>query len=529
MPLLNWVNRNQAEQTAESVPYHLLKFEQAYGDEANACDNLIIQGDNLQALKALLPLYGGQVKCIFIDPPYNTQSAFEHYDDKLEHAQWLAMVYPRLQLLKDLLKEEGSIWITIDDAEGHYLKVICDEIFGRKNFLGNVTWQKTTSVHNNAVYFSSATDMVLVYAKDISLFKMGLLPRNERNVKDYKNPDNDHRGAWTSSPLHVSLTSGQRGKQYAQTGKSSGLFPIISPHGEEIYPPKGRCWAYSIESIENFEKDNLIWWGKEGKNQPRLKRFLDQGKEGIVPTTLWLSEEVGHNQEAKAENSKVLDSNVDLFATPKPEKLIQRILTLATNENDIVLDSFLGSGTTCAVAHKMNRRYIGIEMGEHAKTHVIPRLEQVISGEQGGISKAVEWNGGGGFSFYTLGSPVFDENGFLNADVKFADLASYIWWLDTKTAYPINHAPTTPLLGVHDGVAYYLLYNGILGDRRPNGGNVLTMPVLRYLEETFPHPLGQNGKRVIFGEASRINQNRLESLNIEFKQIPYALYGTKTK
>ena len=295
MPLLNWVNRNQAEQTAESVPYHLLKFEQAYGDEANARDNLIIQGDNLQALKALLPLYGGQVKCIFIDPPYNTQSAFEHYDDKLEHAQWLAMVYPRLQLLKDLLKEEGSIWITIDDAEGHYLKVICDEIFGRKNFLGNVTWQKTTSVHNNAVYFSSATDMVLVYAKDISLFKMGLLPRNERNVKDYKNPDNDHRGAWTSSPLHVSLTSGQRGKQYAQTGKSSGLFPIISPHGEEIYPPKGRCWAYSIESIENFEKDNLIWWGKEGKNQPRLKRFLDQGKEGIVPTTLWLSEEVGHN------------------------------------------------------------------------------------------------------------------------------------------------------------------------------------------------------------------------------------------
>ena len=238
---------------------------------------------------------------------------------------------------------------------------------------------------------------------------------------------------------------------------------------------------------------------------------------------------MGHNQEAKAENSKVLDSNVDLFATPKPEKLIQRILTLATNENDIVLDSFLGSGTTCAVAHKMNRRYIGIEMGEHAKTHVIPRLEQVISGEQGGISKAVEWNGGGGFSFYTLGSPVFDENGFLNADVKFADLASYIWWLDTKTAYPINHAPTTPLLGVHDGVAYYLLYNGILGDRRPNGGNVLTMPVLRYLEETFPHPLGQNGKRVIFGEASRINQNRLESLNIEFKQIPYALYGTKTK
>ena len=260
---------------------------------------------------------------------------------------------------------------------------------------------------------------------------------------------------------------------------------------------------------------------------PAIKRFKKLGQNNTVPQTVWLWNEVGHTQDAKKEQLKF--NKIEPFSTPKPEHLIQRILHISTNENDIVLDSFLGSGTTCAVAHKMNRRYIGIEMGEHAKTHVIPRLTQVINGEQGGISKIVDWQGGGGFSFYTLGSPVFDQNGFLNPDVKFADLASYVWWLDTKTAYPTSQAPTTPLLGVHNGVAYYLLYNGILGDRRPNGGNVLTMPVLRYLEETFPHPLGNDGKRVIFGEASRINQNRLDTLNIEFKQIPYALYGTQSK
>ena len=515
MPELNWVNRNQAEQTAESVPYHLLKFEQAYGDEAMARDNLIIQGDNLQALKALLPLYGGKVKCIFIDPPYNTQSAFEHYDDKLEHSQWLSMMYPRLQLLKDLLSEDGSIWITLDDNESHYLKVMCDEIFGRTNFVSNVIWQKKYSPQNDAKWLSDNHDHILIYAKNKTNWRPNLLPRTEAMDSRYKNPDNDERGKW--KPADFS----------AKTFSETGNYAITTPSGRVVYPPKSRAWITNEEAFKRLVADNRIWFGKEGKNVPSIKKFLNEVKSGSVSMTVWLYDEVGHNQDAKKEVKEFNEETV--FDTPKPEKLIQKILTLATNENDLVLDSFLGSGTTCAVAHKMNRRYIGIEMGEHAKTHVIPRLTQVINGEQGGISKAVNWQGGGGFSFYTLGSPVFDENGFLSPDVKFADLASYVWWLDTKTAYPTNQAPTTPLLGVHDGVAYYLLYNGILGDRRPNGGNVLTMPVLRYLEETFPHPLGNDGKRVIFGEASRINQNRLDTLNIEFKQIPYALYGTQSK
>jgi len=317
----------------------------------------------------------------------------------------------RLELLSKLLASTGSIWMTIDDAEGHYLKVMCDEVFGRPNFIGTATWEKTTSIHNNATLFSSATDMVLAFAKDIQQFQMGRIPRSERNLGDYSNPDDDPRGPWASSPLHVSLTSGQRGKQYAATGKSSGLYAIINPHGEEIWPPKGRCWGYSQESIGAFEKDKLIWWGKHGRNQPRLKRFLRDNKEGVVPSTLWLSSEVGHNQEAKAENAALLPDVDELFATPKPERLLKRVIELASEEGDIVLDSFAGSGTTGAVAHKMGRRWLMVELGEHCHTHIISRLKKVINGEDaGGITKAVAWKGGGGFRYYKLGPTLIVED-----------------------------------------------------------------------------------------------------------------------
>lgn len=383
--------------------------------EHDIFDNRLIFGDNLLALKALEQEFIGKVKCIFIDPPYNTGSAFSHYDDGLEHSTWLSLMRDRLVLLHRLLSDDGSIWITIDDSEGHYLKVLCDEIFGRNNFIATITWQKTTSVHNNADFFSSATDMILAFAKDISKFKLGRVPRSERNSKDYTNPDNDPRGPWASSPLHVSLTSGQRGKQYAQTGTSSGLFPIISPHGDEILPPKGRCWAYSLETINKFQEEKLIWWGKDGKNQPRLKRFLNASKEGVVPTTLWLSEDVGHNQEAKAENAKILPDTDELFSTPKPERLLKRIVEISTDAGDLILDSFAGSGTTGAVAHKMGRKWIMIELGEHCHTHIIPRIKKVIEGaDQGGISKEVNWQGGGGFRYYRLAPSLLEKDKFGN-------------------------------------------------------------------------------------------------------------------
>jgi len=378
-------------------------------------DNRLIFGDNLLALKALEQEFAGKVKCTFIDPPYNTGSAFAHYDDGVEHSLWLSLMRDRLEIIRVLLSEDGSLWVTIDDAEGHYLKVMCDEIFGRVNFLGTVTWQKTTSVHNNAVFFSSATDMLLVYAKDLSLFKMGRVPRRERNTGDYSNPDEDPRGSWASSPLHVSLTSGQRGKQFAQTGKSSGLFEIFSPHGEAIWPPKGRCWGYSLDTIKRFEEEKLLWWGKDGRNQPRLKRFLHENKEGVVPVTLWPSNEVGHNQEAKAENAVLLTEQTELFATPKPERLLKRVIEIATNPGDLVLDSFAGSGTTGAVAHKMGRCWIMVELGEHCHTHIIPRMQKVIDGtDQGGISKTVNWKGGGGFRYYRLAPSLLEKDQFGN-------------------------------------------------------------------------------------------------------------------
>lgn len=511
MPLLDWVNRNQAEETATQVPYHLLKFEKSYGDAERAKENLIIQGDNLQALKALLPLYGGQIKCIFIDPPYNTQSAFEHYDDKLEHAQWLSMMYPRLQLLKELLADDGSIWITLDDNEAHYLKVLCDEIFHRKNFVANSIWQKKYSPQNDAKWLSDNHDHILIYAKNKDLWRPNLLPRSEEMNARYKNPDNDPRGVWKPSDFSV------------KTFSEFGNYQIITPSGRVVFPPESRAWGSNKEEFDRLVEDNRIWFGTTGNNVPALKKFLSEVKDGATSLTIWTYDEVGHNQDAKKE-IKLFNSE-DVFDTPKPEKLIQKILTLATNQTDIVLDSFLGSGTTAAVAHKMGRRYIGIEMGEHAKTHVIPRLEKVIEGEQGGISKAVNWQGGGGFSFYNLGSPVFDDNGFLNADVKFKDLASYVWWLQTKFALNQTENFDNPFLGIHEGTAYYLLYNGILGDRRPNGGNVLTSSVLNHLNECHAH----DGKRIVIGEASRLSPARLEALNIEFKQIPYSLYGNKAK
>lgn len=408
---------------------------------ADVFDNQLIFGDNLLALKALEQEFAGKVKCVFIDPPYNTGSAFTHYDDGVEHSIWLSLIRDRLEIIRRLLSEDGSLWITIDDAEGHYLKVICDEIFGRPNFIGTVTWQKTTSVHNNAVFFSSSTDMILAVAKDITKFQMGRAPRSDRNASDYTNPDGDDRGAWASSPLHVSLTSGQRGKQFAQTGKSSGLFAIINPHGEEIWPPKGRCWGYSPETIAAFEKENLIAWGKDGRNQPRLKRFLRDNKEGVVPITLWTSEEVGHNQEAKAENGALLPDVHELFSTPKPERLLKRVFELATKPGDIVLDSFAGSGTTGAVAHKMGRRWIMIELGEHCHTHIIPRLKKVIDGEdQGGISQAVNWKGGGGFRYYRLAPSLLQQDRWgqwvINKDYNAEMLAAAICKLEGFTYAP---------------------------------------------------------------------------------------------
>lgn len=497
MPILEWLNKGEAINVTKKLPYRILKAnnELSYGKQS---ENMIIKGDNLETLQALLPYYKGQVKCIYIDPPYNTGNAFEHYDDNLEHSKWLSLIYPRLELLRELLSEDGSIWISIDDDECHYLKVICDEVFGRKNFINNVIWQKKFSPQNDAKWLSDNHDHILCYAKNKEVWRPNLLPRTEEMNARYRNPDNDPRGAWTSGDLSVRTYS----KAYD--------YPIITPSGKVVNPPAGRCWRIGKEGMDNLIKDNRIWFGDKGDNTPRLKRFLTDVKQGMTALTIWTHVEVGHNQEARQEVKNFNIENV--FATPKPERLIQRILTLSTNEGDLVLDSFLGSGTTCAVAQKMGRRYIGIEMGEHAITHCVPRMKAVIDGEQGGISKAVNWNGGGGYTFYDLGETIFDENGNINKQVDFKTLASHVWFTETKT--PLANYEKSPLLGIHNEVAYYLLFNGILGDKKPDGGNVLTQKVLDSL------PVYE-GKKIIYGEATRMNSEKLKTNNIVFKQTPY--------
>lgn len=363
-------------------------------------DNMLIHGDNLLALKALEAEYSGKVKCIYIDPPYNTGNAFEHYDDGYEHSIWLSLMRDRLEILKNLLANDGSIWISLDDNEQAYCKVLCDEIFGRKNFVCNVIWQKKYSPANDAKWLSDNHDFIIVYAKNKETWRPNLLPRSEEMNARYKNLDNDPRGLWKAGDCSV------------KTYSASCDYSITTPSGRIVNPPAGYCWRYSKEKFEELRADNRIWFGPTGNNVPAIKRFLSDVKQGATALTVWTYDEVGHNQDAKKEVKEFNSS--DVFATPKPEKLIHRILTLATNPGDLVLDSFLGSGTTAAVAHKMGRRWIGIEMGDHIYSHCLPRLKKVIDCENaGGITKSVKWQGGGGFKFYELGSTliVTDKHG----------------------------------------------------------------------------------------------------------------------
>jgi len=499
MPTLHWLNKEEAVKKTQSVPFRLLESEPetSYGDP-NA-QNMLVQGDNLDALKALLPFYAGKVKCIYIDPPYNTQNAFEHYEDNLEHSVWLSMMYPRLELLRELLSENGSIWISIDDEEGHYLKVIMDEIFGRKNFFANIVWQSKDTPGNNSSGIAQTHNHVIVYQKT-HLFNPNLLERNEKQLLNYKNPDDDLRGVWLATPL---TRTEHRDRDY---------YPLLAPDGHEVLPPKGSSWRHPPPTMIKLQNENRIWWGKNGKAEfPMEKKFLSEVKAGVVNQSWWTYDFAGSTRNASAELKGIFDGS-KVFDTPKPEKLIFRILNLATQVDDLILDSFLGSGTTAAVAHKMNRRYIGIEMGEHAITHCIPRLKKVIDGEQGGISKAVNWQGGGGFRFYRLGEPIFDESGKIHPNITFDLLAAHIWFSETGT--PLLNKPDTPLIGIYKETAYYLLFNGILGDRRPQNGNVLTSRVFGSLP-------AYDGAKVIYGESSRFGEQRLKSDNITFKQIPY--------
>jgi adenine-specific DNA-methyltransferase len=371
----------------------------SYGDIQS--ENLLIHGDNLLALKALEQNYAGKIKCIYIDPPYNTGNAFEHYDDGIEHSLWLSLMKPRLDILRSLLRDDGSIWINLDDSEVHYLKVLCDEIFGRDNFRSFITWQRKYSVSNNFKGIASICDYILVYSKSNS-FQNNLLARSDESKSRYNNPDNDPRGPWKSVDYLNQATPSQR---------KNLCYDIKNPNTGVVIKNTKKAWKYDPNTHKIHVAENRIWWGLDGKNTtPALKLFLSEVRDGMTPYNWWSHQEVGHTDEAKKESINLFGSDFS-FSTPKPERLIQRVLELATNENDIVLDSFLGSGTTAAVAHKMKRKWIGIELGEHAITHSLPRLKKVVSGDdKGGISESVNWKKGGGFKFYTLAPSLIQKD-----------------------------------------------------------------------------------------------------------------------
>lgn len=350
----------------------------------------IIHGENSEVLDCLILDYREKVDCIYIDPPYNNGENYTHYDDTI-HDQWLSDVSNRLRKLRELLAANGSIWISIDDGEVHYLKVAADKIFGRKNFITTIVWQQRTTRENRKA-FSNNHEYILVYAKDKKTFNRSInkLPASQEMNDRYKNPDNDVRGRWQSVSLNVQ--SGHAVK--------SQFYEILSPGGKKHSPPNGRCWAYNKSKVDALIKDGRIWFGRDGKGVPRIKKYLSESTLSMTPETLWLGSDVGTNKEAKKHLLKLFP-NKEVFDTPKPERLIQRIFEIATNPGDLILDAYVGSGASIAVAHKMNRQYIGIDQGEHIVDYTLQRQNLVLAGDDLGVcTKKSEENEG--FEFFRL-------------------------------------------------------------------------------------------------------------------------------
>ncbi|PKO93304.1 MAG: site-specific DNA-methyltransferase [Betaproteobacteria bacterium HGW-Betaproteobacteria-10] len=553
MPTLNWIGKEAVVKHHKEVPFRLLEpvpelscdkvmrsgipGDGAGGDpkvvqSKAASGNLIVQGDNLHALKALLPRYAGQVKCIYIDPPYNTGNEGWVYNDNVNspeirrwlgevvgkegetldrHDRWLSMMYPRLVLLKQFLRDDGAIFVSIDDNEVATLRLLMDEIFGAKNFVATVLWQKVYSPKNSARHFSEDHDYIVVYAAKADTWKPNLLGRTEAQDAAYKNPDNDPRGIWKTSDLS------------ARNFYSDGTYSVTTPSGRIIdAPPKGRYWTISKKRFHELDRDNRIWWGKKGDSIPQFKRFLTDVKDGVVPQTMWFYKDVGHTQEGKKELLDLVDFDTsdDVFITPKPTRLIQRILQIATDKDSLVLDSFAGSGTTGHAVLKQNaedggnRRFIQVEMDAGiAKNVTAGRMNRVVTGYTNAKGNAVEGLGGG-FQFCRLSAePLFTAEGQIRSDVTFAQLAEFVWFAETGSGY--TGQGDSPLLGVHEGRGIYLLYNGILKDKSIAGGNVLTGPVFDVLPKFA-------GPKVIYAAANRIG-GRAAREGITFKQTPYAL------
>jgi DNA modification methylase len=535
MPTLNWIGKEAVVHHHRGVPYRLLRADPKLSAGDPDAGNLLVQGDNLEALKALLPYYAGQVKCIYIDPPYNTGNESWVYNDNVNspeirkwlgkvvgkeaedlsrHDKWLCMMYPRLALLREFLTEDGAIFLNLDDTEAAHARLLLDEMFGPRNLLAVIAWEKRYTRSNNAKLFYSLKDTILVYRKSDKLAYLRE-PRTAKANAIYTNRDDDPRGPWTSSSYVNPATKERR---------PNLVYPIRNPHTGKLIEHPTHAWKYAYEQhLEHVEEDRL-WWGKTGRAKyPRLKNFLSEKQDGVVPVDLWTYQEAGTTDEGGTELKGIFGEAV--FENPKPTSLIERIVRLVCKDDSIVMDSFAGSGTTGHAVLSVNqqdggrRRFLLIEMEENVCTGVtVRRLEAAIEGyesaKEGNDDKVAGL--GGGFRYCTLGIPLFDERGQIGEEVKFGDLAAHVFFTETGVPLPKRATGRTPFLGVHDGKAVYLLFNGVMGDKRVDGGNVLTGPVL----EKFRR---HHGLRVIYGEACRLSAARLRRENIVFRQIPYEI------
>jgi len=541
MPTLDWIGKKAVVNHHREVPYRLIHCDKDKSHGDPDAGNLLVQGDNLEALKALLPYYAGKVKCIYIDPPYNTGNESWVYNDNVNspeirawlgsvvgkeaedlsrHDKWLCMMYPRLRLLKEFLSEDGVIFVSMDDSEAGSLRMLLDDVFGRGNFLASIIWQKVYSPKNSAQFFSDDHDYIYVYAKKISQCSIGLISRSDEQNARYSNPDGDVRGDWKTADLS------------ARNFYSLGTYGIKTPGGREIEkPPTGRYWAISEDKLWSLHSDGRIWWGTDGNSIPQQKKFLSEVKQGVVPQTLWFYKDVGHTQEAKKELIETVDftDSASVFITPKPTRLMKRIIEIATEPGDIIMDSFAGSGTTgVAVAREGGgRRFILIEMEPTiAQPVTAERLKRVITGydksKSGGKSELVEGTGGG-FRFCTLGEPLFDADGNVSPAVTFPDLAAHVFFCETGSPIPKRAEGASPLIGTFQNRAVYLLHSAeAVGVAYEKAGNVLTGSIL----ESLPLPSADfSGTRIVYAEGCTVPDDRLAKLGVTFKQIPYQIEG----
>jgi len=542
MPTLQWLTREQDTRAAQAVPFHLLEeiADFSYGDRD--AGNLLIQGDNLKALKALLPFYAGRVKCIYIDPPFNTGQALKHYDDNLEHTIWLGMMYSRFELLRELLSERGTIAVHLDDEELAYCIAILDEVFGRKNRVNICTFKQGSAVGHKAINpgVVTVTNFVVIYAKNkASGWRPNRIFTSRERDKRYSSYISNFEASykrWQLIPLAQGFSaefSESPRQTRARLTKDQyeieiGRFVIknaqrvvqpVTPNYEGV----GQETRDMIDQSQ-IDPDRVYLQSRSGfpdiyvKNGKRWLFYKDKLKD--IDGELVAGEPLTNLWDDLLSNNLHNEGGVRFPKGKKPEALIKRIFELFSDPGDVILDSFLGSGTSAAVALKMGRRFVGIEMGDHAVTLCVPRLKKVIDGEQGGISQSVGWQGGGGFRFSRLGPPAFDAQGQIRSDIRFPVLAAHIWFSETGRTWKSNGK--SPVLGIDDGHAFALLYNGILHDKRPNGGNVLTRTTFGHIRKEIAHRYSSfSGPLTIYGEQSLLAVPTLRRERITFKQTPY--------